>query len=108
MVTAGCLLYLDNSFAAPTSLKSTRLTREINLPVVSDLTKIFDIPSLFLRSAKYCCNIIGYSFPSLLNVVTLLPPYKVSNVLPIFSVETPRSLALFLLIKSFTSGLFLE
>ena len=52
MVTAGCLLYLDNSFAAPTSLKSTRLTREINLPVVSDLTKIFDIPSLFLRSAN--------------------------------------------------------
>ena len=47
MVTAGCLLYLDNSFAAPTSLKSTKLTSEINLPVVSDLTKFLIFPPYF-------------------------------------------------------------
>jgi hypothetical protein len=73
-VTALCLLYLDNSFAVPSSSKLTRLVSDINFPVVSDLTKILDIPSLFLLSDKYCCNIIGYSFPNLLNVVTLLPP----------------------------------
>ena len=46
IVTALCLLYLDSSTAEPSSLKSTRLTSEINFPVVSDLTKIFDNPSL--------------------------------------------------------------
>ena len=51
-------------------------------------------------------NIIGYSLPSLLKVVTFLPPYRVSKVLPIFSVDTPKSFALFLLVTSFTSGLF--
>ena len=52
------------SFADPSSLNSTKLARDISLPDVSDLTKIFDTPSLFLRSERYCCTIIGYSFPS--------------------------------------------
>ena len=108
MVTALCLLYLANSFAVPSSSKLTRLISDISFPVVSDLTKIFDIPSLSLLSDRYCCRIIGYSFPDLLNVVTLLPPYRVSKLLPIVYVETPRSFALFLFIINFTSGLFLE
>jgi hypothetical protein len=106
IVTALCLLYLANSLADPSSLNSTKLASEISLPVVSDLTKIFEIPSLFRLSDKYCCTIIGYSFPRRLKVVILFPPYKVSSVLPIDCVDTPRSLALFLLITNFTSGLF--
>ena len=74
IVTALCLLYLDNLFAEPSSLKSTIFAKEINLPVFSDLTKILLRPSLSFLSFRYCCNIIGYSFPSLLNFVTVLPP----------------------------------
>ena len=107
-MTALCLLYLANFFADPSSLNSTKFANEISLPVVFDLTKIFVKPSLLLLSTKYCWRIIGYSFPNLLNLVTVLPPYRVSRVFPIDSVETPRSLALFLLIDNFISGLFRE
>mgnify|MGYP003352173162 CR=1 FL=1 len=47
IVTALCLLYLASSLADPSSLNSTKLARDISLPDVSDLTKIFDMPSLF-------------------------------------------------------------
>jgi len=67
-------LYLGSASAVPFSLNSTKLATDTSLPVVSDLTKIFDNPSLSLLSAKYCCKIIGYSLPSLLKVVTLFPP----------------------------------
>ena len=72
-----------------------------------DLTNSLLKLSLSFLSTRYCWSIIGYSFPSLLNVVTLLPPYKVSNVWPIDLVDIPKSLALFLFITNFTSGLFL-
>mgnify|MGYP000615426858 CR=1 FL=1 len=52
IVTALCLLYLDNASAVPSSLRSTRLTIETNLPVVFDLTCILDKSSLFLLSDK--------------------------------------------------------
>ena len=100
-------LYLASSFAAPSSLKLTKLANEISFPLVSERTNIFEIPSLFLLSDKYCCTTIGYSLPSLLNVVIFLPPYRVSKVSPIDLLEIPKSLALFLLINIFTSGLFL-
>ena len=73
-MTALCLLYLANFLAEPSSLNSTKFAKEINLPVVLDLTKIFVNPSLFLLSTKYCWSIIGYYLPSLLNLVTVLPP----------------------------------
>ena len=41
------------------------------------------------------CIIIEYSLPSLVKFVTLLDPKIVSIVLPISSVETPRSAAFF-------------
>ena len=54
IVTARCLLYLGNDSAVPFSSNSTKLATDTNFPVVSDLTKIFDKPSLSLLSAKYC------------------------------------------------------
>ena len=107
MVTALCLLYLASSFAEPSSLNSIKFASEISFPEVSDLTKILEIPSLFLLSDKYCWTIIGYSLPWRLKVVIFFPPYKVSSVFPIDWVDTPRSLALFLFMINFISGLFL-
>ena len=107
IVTALCLLYLDNLLAVPFSLNSTKFESETKFPVFSDLTNILLKLSLSFLSSKYCCKIIGYSLPSLLNFVTVLPPYKVSNVCPIASADIPKSFALFLLIFIFTSGLFL-
>ena len=83
IVTALCLLYLASVFAEPSSLNSTRFAKETSLPEVSDLTKIFEIPFLFLLSEIYCWTIIGYYFPRRLKVVIFFPPYKVSRVLPI-------------------------
>ena len=80
-MTALCLLYLDNSFADPSSSKSTRFDNEINFFDFSDLIKILPKPCLSFLSLTYCWIIIGYSFPSLLNLVTTFPPYKVSRVL---------------------------
>ena len=74
MVTALCRLYLGKVSAVPFSSNSTKLARDTSLPLVSDLTCIFDIPSLFLLSERYCCKIIGYSLPIRLNVVTFFPP----------------------------------
>jgi len=54
IVIARCLLYRESSFAAPSSLKLTRFAREISFPLVSERTKILEIPSLFLLSDKYC------------------------------------------------------
>ena len=54
IVTALCLLYLESSLAEPSSLKLTKLESDINFLFVSERTKIFDIPSLFLLSDKYC------------------------------------------------------
>ena len=107
IVTARCLLYLDNLLAVPFSLNSTRLESETKFPVFSDRTNILLKLSLFFLSSKYCCKMIGYSFPSLLNFVTVLPPYKVSSVCPIASADIPKSFAFILLIFIFTSGLFL-
>ena len=74
IVTAFCLLYLERTFADPSSLKSTKFAKEINFELFSDLTKILAKLSLFLLSSRYCCKIIGYSLPNLLNVVTVFPP----------------------------------
>ena len=74
MVTALCLLYLDNLLAEPSSLYSTKFAREISSPEFSDLTKILLKPCRFFLSSLYCCKIIGYSLPNLLNLVTILPP----------------------------------
>ena len=51
-------------------------------------------------------RIIEYSLPSLVKFVTLLDPKIVSMVLPISSVETPRSAAFFWSILTFNWGLF--
>ena len=45
IVTALCLLYLDNFFADPISVNSIKFAKETNLPVLSDLTNILEIPS---------------------------------------------------------------
>ena len=74
IVTALCLLYLESILADPSSLKSTKFANDISFELFSDLTKIFAKLSLLLLSDKYFCTIIGYSFPSLLNVVTVFPP----------------------------------
>ena len=74
IVIAGCLLYLASSFAEPSSSKLTRFAKEISFPFVSERTNIFDTPSLFLLSDKYCWTIIGYSLPNLLKVVIFFPP----------------------------------
>ena len=54
IVTARCLLYLASSFAEPSSLKLTKFAKEINFPLVSERTNIFETPYLFLLSDKYC------------------------------------------------------
>ena len=54
IVIARCLLYRASSFAEPSSLKFTKFAKEISFPLVSERTKILEIPSLFLLSDKYC------------------------------------------------------
>ena len=50
IVIARCLFYRESSFAVPSSLKFTKFAREISFPLVSDRTKILEIPSLFLQA----------------------------------------------------------
>jgi hypothetical protein len=54
MVTALCLSYLANTFAEPSSLRSTKFDNEINSPVMLDLTKSLLRLSLSFLSKRYC------------------------------------------------------
>ena len=54
IVTALCLLYLDNLFADPSSFRSTKFARDTRPPVVFDLTNILLKLSLSRLSSIYC------------------------------------------------------
>ena len=68
---------------------------ETSLLLFLDLTKTLLMLSGSCLSLISPCKIIEYSFPSRVKLVTLLEPKIVSIVLPISSVETPRSAAFF-------------